>query len=108
MEVNKAEGQFVTNMCKRITKLEADFASVGVQCAESLALNVQLENRLAAAKRVVRATEKILWVFVCHCDPAYKRLGKHEPNATGNETMLVLGKGLTLHDAIEAAMGRTK
>jgi len=40
-----------------LKKAIADFESVGAQCAESLALNVRLENRVALAEKVLEAAK---------------------------------------------------
>lgn len=45
-----------------------------------------IRARLAAAtKGPWEAAKALLWVFECHCDEAYTRRGRHEPNSICGE-----------------------
>jgi len=44
---------------RELNRLQGAFDDVGLQCAESLALNVKLENRIALAEKVMAAANII-------------------------------------------------
>ena len=85
--------------CKSILRDALDGVSGADNYDEVKGEREILRARITPLEKVAEEAQKILWVFVCHCDSAYTGRGRHEPNA-------ICGEEVDLQTALRTLDGK--